>query len=383
MFSRIYIHTPYCRQKCPYCAFYSIPSAGTDEIAAYTELLHGELELAAAQSTGSGRIDSVYFGGGTPSLLESAQIERLLRHIDRVFNLDSSAEITLETNPGTVDSGKLAAFRAAGINRLSIGVQSFDDRLLAALGRIHSAHESRNTIAAAHAAGFAAIGIDLICALPGQNLAQWSQELHTAASLAPQHISVYGLTIEENTPFAQQFPEESPLLPDDELAAAMLEQAHAQLGNQGYEHYEIANYARPGYRSRHNSGYWRRDGYLGLGAGAHSFFRTGSTGKRFSNHADITRYRSDILAGTLPTSESTQLSREDAMAEAMYLGLRLKDGIDFETFRLEYGVSPAARYQTAIDELLKHGLLEPTAGGVRLTLRGMLLSNQVFQRFLS
>jgi oxygen-independent coproporphyrinogen-3 oxidase len=381
MFTRLYIHIPYCRQKCPYCAFFSQELTGGD-LHRYAGLLRQEMSLAAEQVTPRQRLDSIYFGGGTPSLLDPQQITDLLLQAERLFGVTTHAEVTLEANPGTVDFQRLSGFRQAGVNRLSIGIQSFDDRMLSSLGRIHSAQQAREAFAAARLAGFANIGIDLIHALPGQTNAMWQAELRQALQLAPEHLSIYGLTIEEDTPFAERYDSDSPLLPGEDLAAEMFETADEFLKTNGYEHYEIANYARPGFRSRHNSGYWKRDGYLGLGAGAHSFLRDGRYGTRFSNAADLEEYRTALHAGSLPRRDITPLAGADAMAEFLFLGLRMSDGVVFDTFEHEFGTGLNDVYGQQITTLLKQGLLTEDTCGIRLTRRGMLLSNQVFQRFL-
>jgi oxygen-independent coproporphyrinogen-3 oxidase len=381
MFTRLYIHIPYCRQKCPYCSFFS-QEGSLDDLMRYTALLQQEMLLAAEITAPRHKPDSIYFGGGTPSLLEPAQIADLIRQAEHLFGLAAGAEVTLEANPGTVDFRKLADFRHAGINRLSLGIQSFDDQMLKELGRIHTAQQAREAFAAARQAGFDNIGIDLIHALPGQTGTMWLTELHQALQLAPEHLSVYGLTIEEATPFAAQYGIDSPLLPDEDLAAEMFEAADDLLTAQGYEHYEIANYARSGFRSRHNSGYWRRDGYLGLGAGAHSFLRDCEYGSRFSNAADLDEYSTMLHNGNVPRRDVTPLSRRDAMAEYLFLGLRMSVGVQSSTFEHEFGDRLDDVFGNEIKLLLEQGLLAESTCGIRLTRQGMLLSNQVFQRFL-
>lgn len=380
MFTRLYIHIPFCRRKCPYCAFVSQESGA--DLDSYPELLLEELRLAVRESTPLQPLQSIYFGGGTPSLLDPAHVAGIIEQASKAFGLSAQAEITLETNPGTVDRERLAGFRNAGVNRLSLGVQSFDDHLLKTLGRIHSAQQARDAFSAARTAGFTNIGIDLINALPGQTALMWHSDLEQALQLAPEHISAYGLSVEEQTPFAERYPEDSPLLPDEELAAGMFETADTVLTAHGYEHYEIANYARPGFRSRHNSGYWQRDGYLGLGTGAHSFLRDERYGIRFGNTPDIDGYRAAIQGGSLARLEATALSRQDAMAEFMFLGLRLADGIQCSIFEQEFGVTPEKAFAAVFNGLAPTGLLERDKDNIRLTRRGMLLSNQVFARFL-
>jgi len=380
MFTRLYLHIPFCRRKCPYCAFVSQePAAG--DLEGYGDILSAEMGLAAQAFGAEKPLESVYFGGGTPSLLDPSHIARILERAAGLFSLEQRAEITLEANPGTVDQERLAAFRSAGVNRLSLGVQSFSDPMLAALGRIHSAAEAREAFGAARAAGFDNIGIDLIHALPGQTLPLWRNELEQALALKPEHLSIYGLTVEEGTPFARQYGDDSPLLPDEDLAADMFEEADDLLTAAGYEHYEIANYALPGRRSDHNSGYWHRDGYLGLGAGAHSFLRQGY-GVRFGNPAGLDAYAGAIAQGLLPHGDEQTLTRQDALAEFMFLGLRMADGIVEDEFQQEFGVGLEEMFGEAVSKLTTLGLLETAGGRIRLTRRGMLLSNQVFARFL-
>jgi len=268
------------------------------------------------------------------------------------------------------------------VTRRTVGIQSFDERMLAGLGRIHTVDQGRDAFSAARRAGFRNIGIDLIHALPGQTLDMWRAELRQALQLAPEHISIYGLTIEEGTPFAETFIRDSPLLPDEDLAAVMFETADDLLPVQGYEHYEIANYSLAGFRSQHNSGYWMRDGYLGLGAGAHSYLRDAGYGTRFSNAADLKVYETGLQQGTLPRTNEVVLTREDAIAEFLFLGLRMSDGVQYRAFADEFAVGLTELFAQKIATLLAQGLLTENPSGLRLTRRGMLLSNQVFQQFL-
>lgn len=381
MFSRIYIHIPFCRQKCPYCAFFSQPHSDHD-LNSYVELLCHEMALAAATQSALNGVESVYFGGGTPSLLAASQIARLLEQVDRHFTFASNPEITLEANPGTVEHTTLVEFKECGVNRLSFGVQSFNDNMLTTLGRIHSAAEARSAYDDARRAGFDNIGIDLINSLPGQTMQMWRHDLESAILLTPDHLSVYGLTIEKGTPFAGLYSPESLLLPDEDQSASMFEEADDLLSAHGYEHYEIANYARPGFRSRHNSGYWHRDGYLGLGAGAHSFMKDHGFGIRFSNRANLKEYGQSLGNHKLPRYNAVELSREDAISEWMFLGLRMAEGVKFDDFTEEFGIGLTELFCEELDTLTRQSLLSMDSRGVRLTRKGMLLSNQVFHRFL-
>lgn len=377
MFNRLYIHVPFCIEKCHYCAFVS-STPQKNELAEYPTLLLRELQLHAASSK---LLDSIYFGGGTPSLLQSEHLARLLEGISAHLNISADAEITLEANPGTVDSTSLKDFHNIGINRISLGIQSFDDCFLKSLGRIHTTGQARQAFRDVREAGFENVSIDLMHSLPGQSLQQWRSELQYAIEINPEHISIYGLTVEEGTPFARLYPVGNAELTDEDLSADMFELAHDLLTAAGFEHYEIANYARPGYRSEHNSGYWQRDGYLGLGVAAHSFLREGY-GVRFSNPDTLTEYSRSVLSGQLAKVDELRLTERDAMAEYMFLGLRLADGIDLTSFKREFGRSLESVYGGVPDDLAKLGLLRLSGGMISLTRKGVLLSNQVFGRFV-
>ncbi|MDD2365764.1 MAG: radical SAM family heme chaperone HemW [Desulfuromonadaceae bacterium] len=377
MFNRLYVHIPFCIKKCGYCAFVSgVPVE--NELEEYHELLISELDNHQLISE---PLDSIYFGGGTPSLLKARQLSVLLNKIRYRMPFSENIEITLEANPCTINGVYLSAVRDAGINRISLGIQSFDDLFLTALGRIHTSEQSKRAFRDIRAAGFNNVSIDLMHSLPGETLEQWRSELLYATDLYPEHISVYGLTIEGNTPFALKYPNGSSQLIDEDLSADMFELADEILTGAGFEHYEIANYARPGYRSDHNSGYWKRDGYLGLGVAAHSFLRDGY-GLRFSNPYTLEEYRSMTRSGKPTRLDEYSLTRQDAMSEYLYLGLRLSDGVKGSGFESEFGSSIDSIYETTVPDLGKLGLLSRDADTVRLTLKGMLLSNQVFSRFL-
>ena len=381
MFSRLYLHIPFCLRKCGYCAFNSEVLLDNDDLSHYVTLLLKEMQLASADSAKGKRIVSIYFGGGTPSLLEAGQLTLMIQKASELFDLDPDIEITLEANPGTVDQARFKALLSAGINRLSLGVQSFNEDFLKNLGRVHDANQARTAFGDARSAGFNNISIDLMHSLPSQNIAQWQTDLEQAIRLAPEHISIYPLTIEEGTSFAHRYPLDSCERPDDDLSADMFEIADDLLTAAGYEHYEIASYARPGCRSNHNSGYWQRDGYLGLGVGAHSFFKDGH-GVRLSNVNSLSQYAEMIAADLLPRLDRKILSRKDAMEEYMFLGLRLADGVSPDEFEMEFGSSFGDVYGKVIDELAGLGLLERRDTRLQLTRRGMLLSNQAFSRFL-
>ncbi|HTG81218.1 MAG TPA: radical SAM family heme chaperone HemW, partial [Geobacteraceae bacterium] len=282
METSLYIHFPFCLKKCLYCDFNSLAGSrikAGDYIAAAVR----EMALRAEKVAAPVSAPTLYIGGGTPSLMEPSLVGRLIDTAARLYGLAAGAEITLEANPGTLTAEKLAGYRAAGVNRLSLGVQSFDDAMLGVLGRVHTAREALDSYATARATGFVNIGIDLIHSLPGQTPEMWRGELTRAIDLGPEHVSAYGLTVEEGTPFQRLESDGRLSLPDEDAAVTMFRETGAVLGRAGYERYEISNFARPGFRSRHNQVYWRRGNYLGFGAGAHSFLRSPGFGVRWRN----------------------------------------------------------------------------------------------------
>jgi putative oxygen-independent coproporphyrinogen III oxidase len=377
----LYLHIPFCRSRCHYCDFTSTAGATPAEIASYADLLRRELAAGAALRPAGSRADTLYFGGGTPSLLPPRLVARLMDEAAALYGLTDDAEVTLEANPGTVNTARLAAYRRAGVNRLSLGVQSFADVRLARLGRLHTARQARTAVAAARKAGFTRVGLDLICGLPEQTPADWQADLAEACRLAPEHLSVYSLSVEEGTPFAALAASGRLPLPTEEVTAAMLGDAADCLAAAGYEQYEISNFARPGHRSRHNQVYWQRGDYLGFGAGAHSFLRQAGYGCRWSNPTDLAAYAAS-LGRPRPPADAHLLDRAEAMAEFFFLGLRLLDGVEPARFRDEFGLTVEAAFPGAVARLAAAGLLQEAAGRLALTRRGLLLANQVFLAFL-
>lgn len=380
MFSRLYLHIPWCLAKCHYCAFNSRPLE-PDRLDQTCALLIREMELAAAAFPSHQSLSSLYLGGGTPSLLRPEQINRLIVRSRELFGHADTIEITLEANPGTVSVESLSGYFQSGVTRLSVGAQTFNDQTLQALGRIHTAADIHAAFQWARQIGFTSIGLDLICGLPHQSTADWQQNLSEAMVLQPDHLSIYGLTIEEGTPFADRYPPGSTMLPDDDQSAAMLEEADYLLIAAGYEHYEISNFSRPGCRSEHNCGYWQRVGYLGIGPGAHSLLRQ-DWGVRWGNQTNYEQWAASIQANALASVGQQRLSRDDALAETIFLGLRMADGIRFDYFSDVFGERLETRFAEEIRLLQQAGLLHCTADRISLTPRGMLLSNQVFVRFL-
>jgi oxygen-independent coproporphyrinogen-3 oxidase len=370
----LYIHIPFCQAKCTYCDFNSF--AGLEALFDdYATALVREMELVEPA-----QVKTIYVGGGTPTVLSLAQLARALDGVRDTFVLNGDAEFSIEANPGTLDPSKLNGLSALGVSRLSLGVQSFDQRELTQLGRIHSAADAVTSLHAARQAGFDNINLDLIYGLPGQSLGSWRDSLQRALELEPDHLSLYALTVEEGTPLAVAIERNELAAPDPDLAADMYEFAQAFLSSVGYLHYEISNWARtPTHVCQHNLLYWHNEAYQGIGAGAHSW----RAARRWSNTAQPQEYVAQVLAGQQPVAAEEIFSPELAMAETMIMGLRLvEEGTSFERIQQQFGLDPEAVYANEIEELVELGLVEPQGGGVRLSERGRLLGNQVFLRFL-
>jgi oxygen-independent coproporphyrinogen III oxidase len=375
----IYVHIPFCIQKCGYCDFnaylYRHEAAQTYLSALQREIMH----TATKQPWVGYRVPSIYFGGGTPSTLAPANLTSLLRLIRNRFPVSADAEITLEADPGTIDLAGLEALRAGGFNRISIGVQAFDDGLLHRLDRLHSAVDARCVLVWARQAGFMDLNLDLMFGLPGQSLLAWERSLHEAIAFVPTHISVYGLTIEERTPFSRQQQLGKLTLPDEEVQVAMFERADQLLAAAGYTHYEISNYALPGWRSRHNLHYWRHGEYLGFGAGAHAYLH----GYRRENERVPGRYVRAIVSGGTAAGVPELIDRTRRIHEGLLVGLRLREGIDLEAFARAYGVELASAYPEPIAELIDSGHLLHIDGHLRLTDRGRLVIDAVLARLVA
>lgn len=366
----VYIHIPFCFRKCAYCDFNSY--AGLEGIFGdYVRALAREIE-AAPPGLSAG---SIYLGGGTPTILSIPLLEEILAACRARFAFHEEMEITVEANPGTVNKESLKALLLLGVNRLSFGVQSFKGRWLRLLGRIHSAEEARQSFRLAREGGFGRINLDLIYGLPGQKLQDFREDLRQALELAPDHLSLYGLSLKESTPLARRIARgELPPL-DSDRAAEMYELAEEMLAESGYLHYEISNWAQPGAMCRHNLRYWRNEPYLGFGAGAHSYF----AGKRYAN---LSRPE-DYIARPGEREMEEEISQALEMAETMILGLRLvEEGVSFERFFRRFGRPLNEVYGPSLEELVELGLIEINGKRVRLTRRGRLLGNEVFERFL-
>lgn len=369
----IYIHVPFCRSKCSYCNFYSITEV--HEISHYVDMLVTELVLSGPLPC---QVDTIYLGGGTPSLLAPDQISRILETLCRHFSISSRPEITLEVNPGTtdgpgiVDQRRLSAYRQAGINRLTIGVQSTDDAVLRFLGRSHTAAQAISVFRDAQAAGFENIGTDLIYGIPGQTLSLWQAELTRMAALSPTHLSCYTLTLEPGTLFSENVKKGSVPSPDDRQVAALFSFTPRWLEKNRYRQYEVSNFFRHhpedgDYRSRHNCKYWNFSPYRGFGPAAHSFEKN----RRWWNHRDFSKWSASLSAGTLPVAGSEILTREQRLIESVYLGLRQTAGIDVDRLEKEFGIEFFSFFGDAVKNLVSAGMMTRSPECVRLTQKGM------------
>lgn len=376
----VYIHIPFCASKCPYCDFNSVTAAQPPGDR-YIQALGAELGGVVRREKLSQRpLASIYIGGGTPSLLSPAAIKKITGDVLAAFKHHAAIETTIEVNPDSITRAKLAGYKEAGINRLSIGMQSLNDGLLATLGRPHTGAQALHAYHWAQEAGFTNIGVDLIFGVPGQDVAEWREDVRRAIALAPQHLSLYGLTIEDGTPYAGLFKEGRLNRPNEDDEHDMYTAATLLLIGAGYEHYEISNFALPGFQSVHNRGYWRGRDYIGLGAGAHSYLSYPGFGRRWWNVAPPDDYMTRMEAGADPTAGSESLGRDEALTEAIMLGLRnLESGIDVRAFKERFAVTLPEVF-AGWRGIFEDGLLEKHSGGVRLTLRGAVLSNEVFVR---
>ena len=377
----LYLHVPFCHTRCHYCDFNTY--AGILPMREpYVRALLTEIELAGQrarhQDGRKRRSRSIFFGGGTPSLLSVKQMKRLLDACFNAFAVDEDAEITMEANPGTLQPDQLAGLRQAGINRLSMGAQSFDAELLKTLGRIHTPIEITQAVQSARAAGFTSINIDFMFGLPGQTMQHWQDTLKQALDLRPEHFSLYSLIIEEGTPF-KTWADEGRIIPGDEdLCADMYEYADELLRQAGYVNYEISNWSLPDHHSRHNLTYWQNLPYIGMGAGAYSSFG----GRRYSDERDPVAYIKKLKARQIPEVESEEIGRSQAMSETAFLALRTAMGLHLPTFEKRFGIPFSQFVGNRLQTVNEAGLLEFEDGWLRLSAHGRLLGNEVFVRLL-
>jgi len=392
----VYIHIPFCRSRCSYCDFatgmYQSEIAERYVGALVKEISVGVGLVPARDGQPRGlplqnetgileAVDTIYFGGGTPSLLSTEQVGRILSAVKDRFELIDAAEVTLEINPGDggIDAESrretMRAWRHLGINRASFGAQTFDDRELKLLGRTHDSEDVRKTFALLREAGLANINFDLIAGLPGQTMAGWKRNLNEALKLQPEHLSLYLLDVHEGTPLADQINRGMRPKPDDDLAAEMYATMIESVCAAGYEHYEISNFCLPGFESRHNTKYWTGEPYYGFGNSAHSY---DGARRRWANVRDAAKYVDAIEHNGSLIVDRTTLSEEETRSESIFLGLRLMKGIDLQTYESRFGRSLREEYNGELDRLRAAGLIEIDGELLRLTTRGALLSNEVF-----
>ena len=372
METSLYVHIPFCTKKCLYCDFVSFPGR-EDMHRRYVDALLSEMK-----QRGGKRLRTVYIGGGTPTCLDPGLLRRVLEGVDRCFDTSGCVEKTIEANPGTLSAGMLETLKEGGINRLSIGLQSWHMEELRTLGRTHDRQAFVQSFYKARELGFDNINIDLIFGIPGQTLQSWRETLEAVAGLAPEHISCYSLKIEEDTPFYRMVAEGTLKEPDTDLDRDMYHYAVEYLDGRGYERYEISNFAQKGRECVHNMVYWDNRPYIGVGIAAHSH----QDGMRMWNTPDLHRYCSMLGSGKLPEEGSEVLSPETGMFETIFLGLRTRWGINFQEFERKFGTDIRKLYSRQLERLKKDGLIEIGQESLWLTPRGIDLSNSVFVQFL-
>ena len=368
----LYLHIPFCQAICSYCNF----NRGLLDVELKRRYVSA-LELEIRRAPG-GTADTIFFGGGTPSLLDAAEVERLIAACRETFDVAVDAEITLETNPETATPERLAAFCRAGVNRISFGVQSFDDDELARLGRIHSSARAREAIKAAQSLDFASVSFDLMLWLPQQSRETWRNTVYQAIELAPDHLSLYLLELYPNAPLKEDMARSGWSLAPDDDAAEMYLEALDVLERHGLRQYEISNVARDGHRSRHNVKYWQAGQWFGFGCGAHSTV----AGTRWKNVATTEDYVNRVVAGQSPSLESQQLSPRAQVEEALFMGMRLTDGVDRNWFKARFGLDPWERYGPALEPFIEGGHVWHRDGQFGLTRAGMLVANSVVEVFV-
>jgi oxygen-independent coproporphyrinogen-3 oxidase len=385
----LYVHIPFCLKRCIYCDFVS-GIYDPEKEAFYIEALKKEISDIPQKTS----FATLYIGGGTPTALSAGTLTGLIKHIYKHINFMEDYEATIEANPGTIDKEKLLAARYSGINRISIGVQSFNDDELKLLGRLHSSDDAERAVLLARECGFRNIGVDLIYAVPGQEVSEWRKTLERAVSLRPKHISAYELTVEDGTLLHEYL--KSPKLPpvpakegisggkwrviEEDQIIEMYEYTIDFLKEEGYSHYEISNFSMPGFACRHNLNYWDAGSYYGAGLGAHSHINR----KRFHNTDNLEEYINSLSNGVKPVKGEEEITPEMAVSETLFLGLRRTDGMDLKKFNKKFGSDVMSSFRKEIAELEESGLIELYDSGsrIRLTRKGLLLSNEVFLRFM-
>jgi len=399
MSAGVYIHIPFCKSRCSYCDFATDIYRDETFVDGYVDAVCAEIANFPEPAGETPSIDTIYFGGGTPSLLLPEQLERLLAHVRSRFRITGAGpaiqalgseisnlrsdiphlpEITMEMNPGTVAPETLTAYKALGVNRASFGVQTFNDRALKLLARGHDANDARTTFRMLRDAGFDNVSFDLIAGLPGQDLSDWQRNLDEALKLGPEHISLYLLEIHEGTPLAEQVRSGRQPRPDDDLAAEMYELMLDRLAAAGYEQYEISNFCKPGFESRHNLKYWQMEPVCGFGVSAHSFNGL----ERYSNERNTEAYVASVLSRGQAVVQRDVLDKRQLSAETAFLNLRLNDGLDLEDYKRRFDVDIGATLVDELATLHQAGLIVTDGGHLKLTRKGMLFSNEVFAIFI-
>ena len=368
----IYLHIPFCRSRCSYCDFATDVYKNGETVERYVSALTKEIKNFPVKET----IDTIYFGGGTPSLLSPSQLEKILDAIHRTFSVDPNSEITMEMNPATVTPETLREYKIAGVNRASFGAQTFDDAELKRLGRRHTAQDVRETIELLRSAGFENVSFDLIAGLPRQTLKHWERNLDEALKLKPEHLSLYLLEIHEATPLAEQIRSKRQPMPDEDLSAEMYELMLEKVSEKGYEQYEISNFALPNFESKHNSKYWTLDTVFGFGCSAHSF---DGQKKRWANERDTLKYVETIEKNLSPIVEQSEI---DQKSEYVFLGLRLSAGIDLDEYKKRFGADLTEEYAEDLKRFGEAELIEISENRLKLTNKGYLFSNEVFAVFV-
>lgn len=376
MAAGIYLHIPFCRSRCTYCDFATDVYRDADSVDRYVNALVREID-----SFGSGKVepvDTIYFGGGTPSLLSADKVEQIKQAIHRKFDISDVGEITMEMNPATVSPETLRGYRSLGVNRASFGAQTFNDRALKLLARGHDANDARETFKMLRDAGFDNVSFDMIAGLPSQTLKDWEKNLDEAISLSPEHLSLYLLEIHQGTPLAEQVRSGRQPLPDEDLAAAMYEMMLDRLADAGYEQYEISNFSRPGFESRHNTKYWTLDPVFGFGVSAHSF----DGEHRYANDRNTTKYIEQVKVSGSAVVERNKLTRKQLSAEFAFLSLRLNRGLDITAYRSRFGIDLMNAMRGDLLRLQDAELVTVDDQILRLTRKGMIYSNEVFLSFV-
>lgn len=373
----LYLHLPFCISKCPYCDFNSYQLKEDNQISSYISALYQEITTYSKKLKKS-NIKTIYLGGGTPTILSGVQIYNILEFCKSKFTIDKDAEITIEANPGTLDGEKIKLLIESGINRLSLGAQSFNNLFLKKLGRIHNTQDIIDSYYLARKEGFNNINIDIMFALPDQTTEDLQITLKKAISLKPDHLSLYNLTIKPGTEYYKKYKKGKLKLPNEDEDYDMYNWAIKFLEESGFEHYEISNFARPYKRSMHNLIYWQNKPYLGIGAGAYSFIK----GYRYMNYESPARYVKEMMSGKLPVDNGEKLSLRKRMIETIILGLRTKDGVGYIKFKARFGVNLNDIFSEQVIKSVNLGLLQKDDYRIKLTKKGIFLANTVFREFV-